>query len=122
MNPFITAALGALALAVAVPALAQDFDRDRGRDRPSGWDIDRREQWLNERVERGVADGSLDHREAHKVHDKLRDIHRLEDRMRMRDGGRLNDEDRAVLEDKLEDVSNRIHWMRENNEAAPWRH
>ena len=120
MKRFITAALGALALAVAVPALAQDFDRDRGR--PSGWDIDRREQWLNERVERGVADGSLDHREAHKVHDKLRDIRRLEDRMRMRDGGRLNDEDRAVLEDKLDDVSNRIHWMRENSEMAPWRH
>ena len=117
MKPFITALLGALTLAVAAPAIAQDWDRDR----PNGWDIDRREQWLDERIGRGLADGSLSRHEAHKVHDKLRDVRRLEDRMRMRHDGRLVPEDREVLEAKLDDLSDRIHWDRENHEMAPWR-
>jgi hypothetical protein len=120
MKPFFAAALAGLAMAVAVPALAQDWDHRRDEDRPSSWDIDRREQWLDERIERGRADGSLDKKEAHKVHDKLRDIRQLEGRMRKRDGGYLNDADRGVLEDKLDDLSRQIHWMRENNERAPW--
>ena len=116
MKPFITAALGVLTLAVAVPALAQDW----GRDRASGWDIDRREAWLDQRIERGREDGSLDKKEAHKVHDKVREIRELEGRMRGREGGSLIDRDRMVLEMKLDDVSRQIHWMRENNERAPW--
>jgi hypothetical protein len=110
MKPIITAALGALALAVAAPALAQ----------PAGWDVDRREQWLEQRIERGVEDGSLDRREAHRVHEELRSIHRQEDHMRMRNGGRLYPEDRARLEQRLDDLSHRIRWMRHNDERAPW--
>lgn len=111
MKPFITAALGALTLAVAVPALAQPM---------GGWDIDRREQWLADRIDHGVADGSLDRREAHRVHNELRSIRRQEDHMRMHHDGRLNDEDRAVLESRLDDLSHRVRWLRENNERAPW--
>ena len=118
MKPIFAAALAGLAVAVAVPALAQDWDRDH---QDSGrWDIERREQWLDARIERGREDGSLDKKEAHKVHDKVRDIRELEGRMLKRDGGYLNDADRRVLEDKLDDVSHQIHWMRENNERAPW--
>lgn len=110
MKPFITAALGALTLAVAAPAIAQ----------PMGWDIDRREQWLADRIDRGVADGSLDRREAHRVHQELRSIRRQEDRMRMHHDGRLDGEDRAVLEGRLDDLSHRIRWLRHNEERAPW--
>ena len=110
MKPLIAAALGALSLVVAAPALAQ----------PAGWDIDRREQWLADRIDRGVADGSLDRREAHRVHEELRSIHGEEDHMRMRHDGRLSDGDRAMLEGRLDDLSHQIHWMHENNERAPW--
>lgn len=119
MKPLIAAAIGALTLAVAAPALAQDWHRDEA---PSGWDIDRREHWLDERVERGLEDGSLSRKEAHKVHDKIRDVRQLEERMRHRDGGRLYEDDRIVLEHKLDEISDRIHWDRENHEMAPWRH
>jgi hypothetical protein len=110
MKPHIAAALGVLSLAVAAPALAQ----------PPGWDIDRREQWLADRIDRAVANGSLDRREAHRVHDELRGIHHEEDHMRMRHDGRLSDEDRGVLENRLDNLSHQIHWLRENNERAPW--
>jgi hypothetical protein len=110
MKPYITAALGALSLAVAAPALAQ----------PTGWDIERREQWMADRIDRGVADGSLDRREAYRVHAELRSIRREEDHMRMRHEGRLSEDDRIVLENRLDDLSHQIHWLREHNERAPW--
>ena len=111
MKTLVTAALGALALAVAAPAFAQ----------PAGWDIDRREHWMAERIERGVADGSLDRREARRVHRELDSIRDQQDRMRMHHGGRLSGEDRAVLEHRLDDLGARIHWLRQNGEVAPWR-
>ena len=111
MKSLVTAALGALAFAVAAPALAQ----------PEGWDIDRREHWMAERIERGVADGSLDRREARRVHRELDSIRDQEDRMRVRHGGRLDDRDRMVLEYRLDELGARIRWLRHNEEAAPWR-
>jgi hypothetical protein len=112
MKTLVTATLGALAFAVAAPAFAQPM---------SGWDIDRREHWMAERIERAVADGSLDRHEARRVHGELDSIRAQEDRMRMHHDGRLDDGDRVVLEQRLDDLSARIHWLRHNDEVAPWR-
>jgi Spy/CpxP family protein refolding chaperone len=111
MKTLVTAALGALAFAVAAPALAQ----------PTGWDIDRREHWMADRIQRGEADGSLDHHEARRVRGELDSIRAQEDRMRMHHFGHLDDGDRVVLENRLDDLGARIHWLRQNGEAAPWR-
>lgn len=112
MKILVTAALGALAFAVAAPAFAQ----------PGGWDIQRREHWMAERIERGVADGSLDRREARRANRELGHIRAEEGRMRMHNGGRLDERDRMSLENRLDDLNARIRWMRHNDEAAPWRH
>ena len=110
MKILVTAALGALTFAVAAPAFAM----------PSGWDIDRREHWMAERIAHGVADGSLDRHEAWRVRGELDSIRAEEDRMRMHHG-RLNDTDRVVLENRLDDLGARIHWLRHNDDVAPWR-
>lgn len=107
----VAAALGALTLVVAAPAFAA----------PGGWEIDRREQWMEQRINQGVRDGSLDRREAARVRGELRSIRMEERRMRSFHHGRLDDRDRFALERRLDDLNQRIHWLRNNGERAPWR-
>jgi hypothetical protein len=107
----IAAALGALTLAVAAPALAA----------PGGWEIDRREQWMEQRIQQGARDGSLDRREYRRVQGELNSIRNEERRMRAHHRGRLDDRDRMALERRLDDLNARIHWLRSNGERAPWR-
>ena len=112
MKTIVAAALGALTLAVAAPAFAQPG---------GGWDIDRREQWMEQRIDRGARDGSLDRREAMRARNELRNIRNQERRMRFRHHGRLDESDRMTLERQLDDLNSRIRWMRHNDERAPWR-
>ena len=145
MKTYIAVALGALSLSAAAPAFAQDYgrdhhdqdrqqgrdyDRDHGRDHDrgdmrdrggAGWDIDRRLAWMDERIERGQRDGSLDRRETFRVRSELRSIRDQERRMRYRDHGRLDERDRAILERRLDDLNARIRWLRHNDERSPWR-
>jgi hypothetical protein len=82
-------------------------------------DIREREDWLAQRIERGVAAGTLDRREARRARDGLRDIRVTEQNLRSRDGGRLYDRDRDYIQMRLDTLSQQIRWA---NETGPRRY
>jgi len=86
----------------------------------SGWDLNRRLDWLQQRIDRGRDDGSLDRREARRVQRELVDIRRQEDMLRDRGGGRLAERDRDMLQARLDRLSDQIRWARNNDERRPW--
>jgi hypothetical protein len=70
--------------------------------------------FLQDRINRGAADGSLDRREADHAQRDLDGIRRWSMRLHMRDGGHLSNTDRDALQARLDDLSHRLHWMRHN--------
>lgn len=132
MKSILAATLAATALVSAAPALAQpmgppsDYGPRSGYGpphepgRPGGWDLDRRMGWMQERIDRGRADGSLDRREAYRVQRELGRIRADEGDMRMRHGGHLWDRDRMYLQQRLDRLNDHIRWMRHNDERRPW--
>lgn len=114
-----------LACACAAPALAQPYGPGPGGYQHNGyqagaWTIDRRLDWLQERIRRGREDGSLDWREFRRVDRKLDHIRRDYRREVYRDGGRLGDRDRAEFAARLDRLSDQIRWLRHNDERRPW--
>jgi len=88
-------------------------DRDRGefwRDAPEN--LDQREDWLEQRIRRGMEDGSLDRGEARTAMDQLRSIRRSESAYMRRDHGRLNDAHETELQQRLDDLGRQLRWMR----------
>ena len=68
MKTIVSVAIAGLTLLSAAPALAQYGPPRYGpppaaAPAPRGWELDRRIDWLQQRIERGRADGSLDWRE-----------------------------------------------------------
>jgi hypothetical protein len=85
------------------------------------WTLERREAWLQERITRGRADGSLSRREAYRAQAALNDIKAQQARM-IRRAGRLHDNARAVLEQRLDRLRDTIRWSRQtNDDTPPWR-
>jgi len=134
-------ALGAAVVAscVAGSAFGQDYGNRYSRDRdPSGYDRtdDRgswnsgefwrgapesprqRIDWLQQRIQRGAADGSLDRREAYQLQRELNDIRRTTMRFRARSGGEWLPSDREMIQRRLDDLSRRIRWRRQNGEMG----
>lgn len=70
-------------------------------------------QFLQDRVDRGVADGSLDRREAHRVDRELNGVRRWVHEMHM-DQGRLTPGQRDRVQTRLDRISRQIHWLRHN--------
>jgi hypothetical protein len=105
------------------PGAAQPYDHHdwgHGPGAPGGWDIDRRIDWMQQRIDRGRGDGSLDGHEAYRAQRALDDIRHDEHRMRERHDGRLSDRDRDALQDRLDRLNDQLHWMRHNDERRPW--
>jgi hypothetical protein len=88
---------------------------------PGGdWSLERREDWLQQRIGQGRADGSLSRREAYRAQASLNDI-RMSQRRMMRYGP-LRDRDRAMLQERLDRLSQSLRWARNNGETMPpWR-
>lgn len=76
-------------------------------------DVRQRFAWLNERVRRGVDDGSLSRREANRALRDLDSVQREERRLRRRDG-RLASQDEAYIQSRLDTISSEIRWSRRN--------
>jgi hypothetical protein len=111
--------------ALAAPAAAQPPYGGYGGYGPrheegGGWDLDRRIDWLQDRITRGRDDGSLSPEEAGRVQHRLNDIRHDMHRMRDRDGGYLTPHDRDVLDERLDRLNDEIHWLRHNDEHRPW--
>ncbi len=84
----------------------------------AGTSIHERIDFLEDRVRRGQADGSLTQWEARRAFRDLADLRDEQRRLRDRDGGRLNDADRRYLWDKLDNIRERIRWMRHNDQRS----
>jgi Spy/CpxP family protein refolding chaperone len=107
---FMTSALVGAALAFSASAFAAD-----------DWDLNHREQWLQERVDRGLQDGSLSSDEAKHVRRDLENIHEEQVRLQDSNDGELMESDSDRLEQKLDHVARQIHWLKqENDEMPPW--
>lgn len=125
MKTFVSALVAGSALLAAVPAaaLAQPMPPPPpayGHDAPRGWELDRRIDWLQQRIDRGRQDGSLDWREARRVQGELIHIRRDEHALRARSGGRLTDRDRFMLQERLDRLGDQIRWLRHADVRRPW--
>jgi len=87
---------------------------------PGAWSLDRRTDWIQQRISRGRADGSLSRREATRAQTELNSIRAAQARLTRRDHGVLNGPDRLYIEQRLDRLSNGLKWMRQNNDVAPW--
>lgn len=100
------------------PAGMRDHDmggyragRDFWRGAPtSSWE---RMQWMQQRIERGRADGSLNPREAKRAQRELDRTRRYIQDARRR-FGELRPQDRAYVDQRLDYVRNLIRWERHN--------
>lgn len=87
---------------------------------PMAWSLDQREDWLQQRISRGRADGSLNRREAVRAERSLNDIRSMQARLTLRGHGRLNPTDRLYIEQRLDRLRDTIHGMRDSGDNAPW--
>lgn len=125
----ILAALAAVAAvtAVAAPAAAQPYrDHDRhdqgryeqgrheqGRHEQGRYNLNQRQDRLNERIEIGVRRGMITRREAAQLRDQSRAIARIEARYRVNG---LNGRERADLDRRFDRLDARIaHEMRDRD-------
>jgi hypothetical protein len=87
---------------------------------PGAWSLDRREDWIQQRINQGRMDGSLDRREAARAQRTLNEIRATQAQLTRRGHGRLSDTDRIYIEQRLDRLRDGLHWMRDNGERAPW--
>jgi hypothetical protein len=130
MTRFIAAAALATSMLVAAPAAAQNYGTpayggqgyaSQGYDR-QGYGNDfwngapsdtwQRIDFLQQRIQRGMSDGSLSPQEARRAQMQLRQIRR--DAMRMRRGGSMSASGSAMLQRRLDNLSRNLRWARHN--------
>jgi hypothetical protein len=78
------------------------------RDAPAG--ISERIEFMQDRIRRAADRGWISPEEARHANYDLNDIRRQRDRLRYQDGGHLRPEDRSYLQDRLDNLSQRLHW------------
>jgi hypothetical protein len=84
------------------------------------WTLERREAWMQERIDHARADGTLTRRDAYRAQASLNQVKALQARMLRRGHGQLRDVDRQYLEQRLDHVRDTMRWLRQSNETAPW--
>lgn len=112
------AALAALTMVGTLPASAQSWNGGNGWDRNAFWrdapnDPYQRISFLQQRIERSVADGRLDPRQARQSQYELSRIRRTADRMRYRNHGRFTQSQYDYIQGQLDQLSQRIRWQRQ---------
>jgi hypothetical protein len=86
----------------------------------TGWDLFHRESWIQDRIEHGRKDGSLDPNEAQRAEAVLRKIEHDEEFDTRTNNGQLSTKDRAAIEARLDDLSDHIHWTKADVAQRPW--
>jgi len=120
MKRLLASAAIMASMLAAAPAATQTYQNYR-----SGWnsgefwrgapsDPMQRIQYLQDRINRGVSDGSLTRREAQRAEYQLREIRRDAWRMSRRNGGRLSGGEAANLQARLDELSRNLRWARHN--------
>ena len=82
--------------------------QDYYRGAPQG--IRERLDYAQQRIDRAAAERRIDRRQADAAYADLSDIRRQDDRLRARDGGRLNGADRAYIQDRLNTLARNVRW------------
>ena len=100
-KPLILGIAAALIAGAALPAAAQG--------------IDQREANQHARIEQGVRSGDLTPGEAHRLHQRQVRLHRVEARMRARNGGYLNRHQRHRLQKMANHDSRAIARLKHND-------
>lgn len=117
------AALAALTMVGTMPSVAQPgpgrWNGPNGWDREGFWrgapdDPYARIDFLQHRIDRGVADGSLDRHEARASEIQLNRIRQRVRQLRHRNGWPLNAHDRAFIQTQLDSLGQQIRWRRHN--------
>ena len=81
---------------------------DYYRSAPQG--IRERMDYAQQRIDRAVSERRIDRRQADAAYADLSDIRRQNDRLRVRDGGRLNGADRQYVQDRLNTLARNVRW------------
>ena len=124
--PLFGAAASALIALAAAPAVHAQPVESPAVDASAvvgdhgNWTLQQREHWLDDRLDKARADGSLDHHEFDRVRHELARIREDEDRLRDHHDGQLTDNENADLEARLNGVADQIHWLHENSFERPW--
>ena len=83
------------------------------------WSLERREDWLQQRIARARADGSLGRREGYRAQAMLNEIKAQQARMIRQGHGRLRESDRRFLMERLGRLSDMVrHAVRDD--TPPW--
>jgi hypothetical protein len=105
--------LSAATLITAAPVLAQPT--------PGEWTLERRESWLQERLDRAASDGALTHHDLKRAEKTLAGIMDRQAHLVSADGGALRPSDRRELEGRLGQLDDTLRWAHKED-APPWRH
>ncbi len=139
MKTFLIAAAMACGFggALAAPSFAQDMpppysggppsaegppgmDRMDRMDRSEGeWSLQRREAWLQTRIDRSSERGGLSGNEEERGRAELQSIRAEEAKLRDRDGGRLSPEDRTYVASRIDGLNRTLRWQGDNP-PPPW--
>ena len=102
---------------------------DRGPPPPAayGYDNNRRgvsdfadrENRMEQSIQRRMSDGSLDDRDGRRALHQLSDIRRMEDRYRYDNGGRLNDQQRADIDQRLDSLRDQVRSQANADQGPP---
>ena len=127
MKRLMTPALAAvLVIGSALPVLAQPYGqpgRQPGYGQPvqgggRGLQLRQRADQLEQRIRRGIADGSLDRREADRALGELAGVRRFEDDLLARGHGVLSPPERMQVSSRLDALERNIRWLRTNGRVA----
>jgi hypothetical protein len=123
----LTVVGGTAATAQSRPNGWQQQQQNGGWDRDAFWrdaPADPRERigYMQNRIDRGISDGSLDRREARRAQEELNSIKRDARFM----GRRYNPRQAAVLQQRLDDLGRKLRWQRASangsyNGGSDWR-
>jgi hypothetical protein len=86
---------------------------------PADWSLERREQWMEARIQRAMEDGRLSGNENERGQAELGAIRNEQARLLERDGGVLSEPDSAYLANRIDELNRTLHWAGPNM-APPW--
>ena len=128
MKYMLLSTLAVLAVAGATPASAQPRPGNWQQSQSNGWDRDafwrdapndprERIAFMQNRIDRGISNGSLDRREARRAQEELNSIKRDARFM----GRRYNSRQAAVLQQRLDDLGRKLRWQSASGGGSDWR-
>jgi len=83
------------------------------------WSLDRREQWVDQRIDRAAMDGRLSGNENQRGRSELAAIRAEHARLMVRDGGAVSETDRLYLAQRINDLNGALRWEGVNP-PPPW--